>query len=95
MKIAIYGGTFDPIHHGHLILAREALEKLQLDKVVFVPAAISPFKKTAALASGELRLKAKPGSQRMTANCVARGPPTPSIQWKRSSDKMPSHKFTA
>jgi nicotinate-nucleotide adenylyltransferase len=56
MKIAIYGGTFDPIHHGHLILAREALEKLQLDKVVFVPAAISPFKKTAAAASGELRL---------------------------------------
>jgi nicotinate-nucleotide adenylyltransferase len=56
MKIAIYGGTFDPIHHGHLILAREALEKLHLDKVVFVPAAISPFKKTAAAASGELRL---------------------------------------
>jgi nicotinate-nucleotide adenylyltransferase len=56
MKIAIYGGTFDPIHHGHLILAREALEKLQLDKVIFVPAAISPFKKTAAAASGELRL---------------------------------------
>jgi nicotinate-nucleotide adenylyltransferase len=56
MKIAIYGGTFNPIHHGHLILAREALEKLQLDKVIFVPASISPFKKTAAAASGELRL---------------------------------------
>jgi nicotinate-nucleotide adenylyltransferase len=44
MKIAIYGGTFDPIHHGHLILARQALEELQLDLILFVPAAESPFK---------------------------------------------------
>jgi nicotinate-nucleotide adenylyltransferase len=55
-KIAIYGGTFDPIHHAHLILARDALEKLDLDEVLFVPAAISPLKKTAPVASGELRL---------------------------------------
>jgi len=44
MKIGIYGGTFDPVHHGHLILARQALEELQLDRIVFVPAAESPFK---------------------------------------------------
>lgn len=43
-KIGIYGGTFDPIHHGHLILAREALETLALDEIIFVPAAVSPHK---------------------------------------------------
>jgi len=55
-KIGIYGGTFDPIHHAHLILARQAIETLDLDKVILVPAAISPLKKSAPVASGELRL---------------------------------------
>jgi nicotinate-nucleotide adenylyltransferase len=54
-KIGIYGGSFDPIHFGHLILARDAREQLELEKIVFVPAAVSPFKK-AANASGETRL---------------------------------------
>ena len=44
MRIGIYGGTFDPVHHGHLILARQAMEEFELDRVVFVPAAESPFK---------------------------------------------------
>jgi nicotinate-nucleotide adenylyltransferase len=56
-KVGIYGGSFDPIHHGHLILAREAREALNLEKVIFVPAAVSPFKRRAAAASGDMRLK--------------------------------------
>ncbi|MBV8640688.1 MAG: adenylyltransferase/cytidyltransferase family protein, partial [Verrucomicrobia bacterium] len=44
IRLALYGGSFDPIHHGHLILARQALEDLSLDRIVFVPAAESPFK---------------------------------------------------
>jgi nicotinate-nucleotide adenylyltransferase len=54
-KIAIYGGTFDPVHHAHLILAREAIETLNLEKVILVPAAISPLKKAAPIANGEVR----------------------------------------
>ena len=55
-KIAIYGGTFDPVHHAHLILAREAIETLDLDKVILVPAAISPLKEAVPIVSGEVRL---------------------------------------
>ena len=55
-KIGIYGGTFDPVHHAHLILAREALEQLRLEKIVFVPAAVSPFKDSPA-AAAEMRLE--------------------------------------
>ncbi len=54
-KIGIYGGTFDPIHHGHLILAQATREQLGLDQIIFVPAAASPFKKEPC-ASGTTRL---------------------------------------
>lgn len=43
-RIGLFGGSFDPVHHGHLILAREAIERLELDFVVFIPARISPHK---------------------------------------------------
>ena len=43
-KIGLFGGSFDPIHLGHLILARDAMEQLGLAKVIFIPANISPHK---------------------------------------------------
>jgi nicotinate-nucleotide adenylyltransferase len=54
-KIGIYGGSFDPIHHAHLILAREALESLQLTEVIFVLAAQSPHKTNSDPAAPEVR----------------------------------------
>ena len=56
MRTALYGGSFDPIHHGHLILAREAMEQLSLDRVVFIPAAQSPHKLSRTPTSPPIRL---------------------------------------
>jgi len=56
LQLGVYGGTFDPVHHGHLLLARDALEQLKLDAVLFVPCARSPFKGRKALASDTQRL---------------------------------------
>lgn len=44
MKIGLYGGSFDPIHLGHLLVAQAAVEELGLDRLYFIPAAQSPFK---------------------------------------------------
>jgi len=56
MKIGILGGTFNPIHIGHLILAEEVREKLFLDKVIFVPAYIPPHKQNFEIADAQARL---------------------------------------
>ena len=44
MRLGIYGGTFDPIHYGHLLLAERCREQLQLDEVWFIPAGTPPHK---------------------------------------------------
>ena len=43
-RVGLFGGSFDPIHLGHLILAEAAMEDLELDRIIFIPAGISPFK---------------------------------------------------
>ena len=50
-RVAIYGGTFDPVHNGHIEVARAVLELFELDEVVFVPACVPPHKRNANLTS--------------------------------------------
>ncbi|MBR2452893.1 MAG: nicotinate-nucleotide adenylyltransferase [Clostridia bacterium] len=56
MRIGIFGGTFNPPHNGHIHLAKEALRKAALDKMIFIPCAIPPHKPNLEIPSGEHRL---------------------------------------
>lgn len=55
MKIGILGGTFDPIHYAHLLLAETARETLGLDRVIFIPAAVPPHKRSRKITDGRIR----------------------------------------
>ncbi|MFQ5480052.1 MAG: nicotinate-nucleotide adenylyltransferase [Thermodesulfobacteriota bacterium] len=57
MKIALFGGTFNPVHYGHLRLAEEVREGLDFEKVIFVPAAVPPHKGGAETLPAEKRLQ--------------------------------------
>ncbi len=57
MRIGILGGSFDPIHTGHLILAEEALVQANLDQILFMPAKVSPFKQNQEVTSEFHRLE--------------------------------------
>jgi len=56
MKTAIFGGTFNPVHNGHLHLAVSVCSELRYEKVIFVPANLSPHKEANGLISGLHRL---------------------------------------
>jgi nicotinate-nucleotide adenylyltransferase len=57
MKLGLFGGSFDPVHLGHLLVARAAREEAALDRIFFIPAAQSPFKPAATSASALERLR--------------------------------------
>ncbi len=67
MKIGILGGTFNPIHYGHLILGEQVRVQLKLDKVIYVPSFMPPHKSSNGLVDAVHRL-------RMTALAVKKNP---------------------
>jgi nicotinate-nucleotide adenylyltransferase len=57
MRVGVFGGTFDPVHTGHLLLAEQGREQGRLDEVWFVPAARPPHKEEPALTRFEQRVE--------------------------------------
>lgn len=84
---AIFGGSFDPVHRGHLAMARLARERLHLDGLTFVPCSVSPFKK-GTVATGEQRLRmlelalADSGMDWATVSDFELNRPAPSYSWE-------------
>ncbi len=74
LRIGVFGGTFDPPHIGHLIIAEQACEQLHLNRVLFVPAYVPPHKKNKATASPQQRLAmvklALAGSTRFSVSTI-------------------------
>lgn len=56
MRIGILGGTFDPIHLGHLIIASHAADELELDRILLVPAHIPPHKESLTVSNSKDRV---------------------------------------
>lgn len=83
--MGLFGGSFDPVHTGHLHVARTAAQAFDLDRVVFVPAAQPPHKRGRVLAPGEHRLAmvrlAIAGEPRFEASDLELGRPGPSYTY--------------
>jgi nicotinate-nucleotide adenylyltransferase len=82
-RIGVFGGSFDPVHHGHLAIALAALESLPLDRVIFVPARRSPLKDAPPAASEADRLAmlelALDGERRFSVSRAELDRPAPSF----------------
>jgi len=96
-RIGLYGGSFDPVHLGHLLVAQAAQEELNLDRVVFIPAAQSPFKPESPPAPATTRLRflrlalAGQCSWHLDDQEILRGAPSYSIDTVRSYAKRYPH----
>lgn len=89
-RIAIFGGSFDPVHRGHLAMAATARERLALDRVIFMPCAASPLK-SGTVASGPERLGMleaairETGSEWATVSDFELHRPAPSYSWETAA----------
>lgn len=102
MKIGIYGGSFNPIHCGHIALARQILRKTRLDQIWFMVSPQNPFKKgDAELWDDDFRLKlvrkALETEEKLLASDYEFQLPRPSYTWdtlQSLSKDFPEHEFT-
>ena len=101
MKIGIYGGSFNPIHRGHIALARQILRKARLDEVWFLVSPLNPFKQasTDLLDDGQrlqLTRQALADEPRLVASDYEFHLPRPSYSWdtlQALSRDYPGHEF--
>jgi len=74
MRLGLFGGTFDPVHFGHLLLAEQCREQCELDEVWFLPAGAPPHKQNADISAGRIRAEmlelAIAGHQSFAMNCM-------------------------
>lgn len=102
MKVGIFGGSFNPIHTGHIALAKSLCEQAHLDEVWFMVSPLNPFKKAATdLLADNLRLemveKALQGEPRLKASDYEFHLPKPSYTWhtlQAMSQDYPNIEFT-
>ena len=82
MRLGLFGGTFDPPHAGHLIVAQDAWQRLGLERVIFIPAAVPPHKQNREVSPAQVRLamlrEATAGDERFAVDDleVRRGGPS-------------------
>ncbi len=82
MRLGVFGGTFDPPHRGHLVVASDVADLLDLDRVLWIPAGVPPHKTENGLTAGALRLEmvraAVAGEPRFVASDLELRRPGPS-----------------
>ena len=100
LRLGLFGGSFDPVHCAHLLVAQAALEELNLTRVVFIPAAQSPFKPEQVPAPAADRLRwlrlALTGNSRFELDDqeLRRAPPSFTIDTVRNyRDRFPEAAF--
>jgi nicotinate-nucleotide adenylyltransferase len=98
MNVGLFGGTFDPIHRGHMAVARSARDEFDLKKVFFVPAAVPPHKPGTPLATFEQRYAmlalATAGEKEFIPSLLEAPRRTNLLQFRNPKDAKPAPNYS-